>query len=58
MQGKTHLSIRMNQELHDKIQYIASYEGRSMSGQILQLIQICVREFEKQHGSIDLEEGK
>lgn len=58
MTERTHLSIRMNQELHDKIQYIASYEGRSMSGQILQLIQICVREFEKENGPIMLSEMK
>ena len=49
---KTHLSIRMEQQLHDKFQYIAAYEGRSMSGQILHLIQCCVRDFEKEHGEI------
>ena len=35
---KTHLSIRMNSELHDKFQYVAAYEGRSMSGQIIYLL--------------------
>lgn len=52
MKGRKHLSIRMDEEMHDKFQYIAAYEGRSMSGQILYLIQRCVREFEKEHGSI------
>lgn len=47
-----HLSIRMDRESHDKIQYVAAYEGRSMSGQIVHLIQKCIREFEKEHGSI------
>jgi len=55
---KTHLSIRMNQELHDKIQYIASYDGRSMSGLILHLMQTCVREFEKEHGPITEDDMK
>ena len=52
MKGRKHLSIRMDEGMHDKFQYIASYEGRSMSGQILYLIQRCVREFEKEHGPI------
>ena len=52
MKGRKHLSIRMDEEMHDKFQYIAAYEGRSMSGQILYLIQRCVREFEKEHGAI------
>ena len=56
MKGRKHLSIRMDEEMHDKFQYIAAYEGRSMSGQILYLIQRCIREFEKEHGPIDLED--
>ena len=52
MKGRNHLSIRMDEEMHDKFQYIAAYEGRSMSGQILYLIQRCIREFEKEHGPI------
>ena len=52
MKGQKHLSIRMDEEMHDKFQYIAAYEGRSMSGQILYLIQRCIREFEKEHGPI------
>lgn len=49
---KTHLSIRMDDRLHDKFRYVAGAEGRSMSGQILYLIQKCIREFEKEHGPI------
>ncbi len=55
MNDKTHLSIRMNRDLHDKIQYVAGYEGRSMSGQILYLLHQCVRQFEAEHGAIPLE---
>lgn len=56
MKGKIHLSIRMNSELHDKFQYVAAYEGRSMSGQVLYLLNQCVRDFEAEHGPIALEE--
>ena len=56
MENRTHLSIRMDGELHDKLQYIAEYEGRSMSRQVLYLITTCIREFEKEHGPISLED--
>lgn len=49
---KSHLSIRMTSELHDKFQYVAEYGGRSMSKQILYLLNKCVREFERGHGPI------
>ncbi len=48
----------MDGELHDKIQYVAAYMGRSMSGQILYLMQECVRSFEKEHGPIKAEDLK
>ena len=51
----THLSIRLRPEIHDKFKYVSAYEGRSMSGQILHLIQKCIREFEKEHGPISTE---
>ena len=56
MEDRKHLSIRMDRELHDKLQYIAAYEGRSMSRQVLYLITTCIREFEKAHGPISLED--
>ena len=55
MRKTNHLRIRTDKELHDKLQYVAAYEGRSMSGQILHLIQKCIREFEKEHGPISTE---
>ena len=58
MNDKVHLSIRMNRELHDKLQYVAAYDGRSMSKQILYLITTCVRDFEKEHGLITPEDLK
>jgi len=53
---KTFLSIRMNKELHDKFKSVAAYEGRSMSKQILYLLNKCVRDFEREHGPIELPE--
>lgn len=52
MEKQNHLSIRMDAGLHDKAPCTASYKGRSMSRHII----TCVREFEKAHGPIDLEE--
>ena len=53
---KTHLSIRMDAGMHDKFQYVAGAEGRTMSGQILYLIQKCVRDYEKENGPIQAED--
>ncbi len=53
---KTHLSIRMDSLLHDRFRYVAGAEGRTMSGQILYLIQKSVRDFEKEHGPIKAED--
>lgn len=50
------IGLRVRPEIRRKLKYIAAYEGRSMSGQILCLIQKCVRDFEKEHGPIDLTE--
>ena len=58
MNKQNHLSIRTDQELHDKFKFVAAYEGRSRSGQILYLIQTCIRQFEKEHGPISLEDTK
>lgn len=54
--GNKHLSIRFDKETHDKLFYIAEYEGRSGSGQVMYLIRRCITEFEQVHGKINLEE--
>ena len=46
----------MDGELHDKFQYVAAYEGRSMSGQVLYLLRNCVQEHEKEYGKITKED--
>ncbi len=47
-----HLGIHVEQELHAKLKYIARYEGRSMNGQVIYLVQKCIREFEESNGKI------
>ena len=56
MKRDKHLGITITSELHRKLVYISAYECRSMSGQILHLIQCCGRDFEKEHGPIEGEE--
>lgn len=52
MKREKHLGITITRDMHQKLVYISAYEGRSMSGQILYLIQQCIRNFEKEHGPI------
>lgn len=49
-----HIGIRIDRELHFKLHYISKFEGRSANGQIIYLIQKCIREFEKSNGEIEL----
>ena len=44
----------VDNELHSKMVYIAEYEGRSLTWQMVHLMQDCVRRFEKEHGPIDM----
>ena len=47
-----HLGIEVDPELHQKLRYIAKYEGRSINGQIIYLIRQCIRDFESREGEI------
>ena len=49
-------TLRIPQVLLDKLAYIAEYEGRSLTWQMIHLMQKCVRDFEKEHGVIELPE--
>ena len=40
------LSIRIDEEMLDKLHYVADYEGRSANSQILVLIRDCIKNFE------------
>ena len=46
------LSIRIDEEMLNKLHYVADYEGRSANSQILVLIRNCINEFEKEIGRI------
>ncbi len=47
-------TLRIPQELLDKLGYIAEYEGRTKNREIEQLIKKRIAEFEAVHGEIDL----
>lgn len=48
------LSIRIEQEMLDKLHYVADYEGRSANSQINILIRDCIMKYEEEHGKIEI----
>ena len=46
------LSIRIEEEMLDKLHVVADYEGRSANSQILVLIRDLVEQYEAKHGEI------
>ena len=48
------LSIRIEEEMLNKLHVVADYEGRSANSQILILIRDCIKAYEKEHGEIKL----
>ena len=54
-----HISIRTDSDMLDKFYFVAKYNGRSGSGQILFLMRSLIEDFENEHGTItkkDIEE--
>ena len=47
------VSIRIEEEMLNKIGYVADYEGRSVNSHVLVLIRDNIKKFEEEHGSID-----
>ncbi len=47
------VSIRIEEEMLNKISYIADYEGRSVNSQVLVLIRENIKAFEDANGAID-----
>ena len=45
-------TLRISQNLLNKLDYIAEYEGRSKNKELEQLVKRRVAEFEKEHGTI------
>lgn len=53
MKKVKYISIRIDEDMLQKLSYIAKYENRSTSGQLMYLIDSCIREFEDKHGRIE-----
>ena len=49
------VSIRIEEEMLNKIAYIADYEGRSVNSQVLVLIRDSIKAFEAENGAIEKE---
>lgn len=47
------VSIRIEEEMLEKLGYVADYEGRSINSHILVLIREAIAAFEKKHGPIE-----
>ena len=47
------VSIRIEEEMLNKVAYIADYEGRSVNSQVLVLIRESIKAFEEENGVID-----
>lgn len=52
--AKKSLSIRIDDEMLDKLHVVADYEGRSANSQILILIRDCIENYEMKHGEIKI----
>lgn len=47
------VSIRIEEEMLEKIGYVADFEGRSVNSHILVLVRQSIKEFESKHGRIE-----
>ncbi len=47
------LSIRIEDEMLNKLHIVSDYEGRSANSQILILIRDLIEKYEKEHGKIE-----
>lgn len=45
-------TLRVEQDLLDKLGYIAEYEGRTKNRELEQMIKKRIAEFEREHGEI------
>ena len=52
------LSIRIDEEMLDKLHIVADYEARSANGQIIVLIRECIEKYEEKYGEIVLGQKK
>lgn len=52
---KKSLSIRIDEDMLNKLHVVANYEGRSANSQVIILIRDLILKYEKEHGEICLE---
>ncbi len=48
------VSVRIEEEMLNKLHVVADYEGRSANSQILILIRDCIEKYEEKHGKIGM----
>ena len=53
-QEKVRFTMRISQELLDKLGYIAEYYGRTKNKELEQMILSSIRAFESKHGPISI----
>ena len=51
-----HMSIKIPETTLEKFRYVAKYDDRDVSKQIMYLIHKSIRDFEAEHGKIELPE--
>ena len=51
--NKSRYTLRVEQELLDKLGYIAEFEGRTKNRELEQMIKKRIAAFEKEHGKIE-----
>ena len=56
MNKNKHLGIRIDEELHYKLHYVAKSDGRSANGEILFLLRQYIYDYEKTYGVIPKKE--
>ncbi len=47
------VSIRIEEEMLEKLGFVADYEGRSVNSHVLVLIRENIKRFEAEHGAIE-----
>lgn len=50
--NKKHLGLQLNYTLYYKLRYISNDKNRSLIGQVIYLIRMCIRDFERENGEI------
>ena len=55
MCNKPKFTLRISHEFHEKLQYMASFNGRSKNKEIEVAIKRYIRDFENLHGTIEVD---